>query len=61
MAGLAASQDADIVGELTEVESGRKSDRPELAKALTLYKQEGATLVVAKLDRLARNGHLSRH
>ena len=37
------------------MESGRKADRPELAKALHHAKVTGATLVIAKLDRLSRN------
>lgn len=39
----------------TEVESGRKNSRPQLLKALELAKLTGATLVIAKLDRLSRN------
>lgn len=46
---------AEVIGSFTEVESGKKNDRPELAKALHLAKVTGATLVIAKLDRLSRN------
>ena len=44
-----------LVDEFTEVESGKHSDRPELAKALAACKKRKAKLVIAKLDRLSRN------
>jgi DNA invertase Pin-like site-specific DNA recombinase len=44
-----------VLKSFTEVESGKKADRPELAAALAYAKRAGATLIVAKLDRLARN------
>jgi DNA invertase Pin-like site-specific DNA recombinase len=47
----------ELVAEFTEIESGRKNDRPQLAQALALAKKHKAVLVIAKLDRLARNVH----
>jgi len=65
--GIAAQQKAvqdylnggnwKLVGEFTEVESGKRSDRPELEKALTACRKHKAKLVIAKLDRLSRNVH----
>ena len=51
----AKAQGAKIIATYTEIESGRKSDRPELAKALAHARRSKAVLVVAKLDRLSRN------
>lgn len=49
----------DLVGEYKDVESGTRkgNERPELRKALAHAKREKATLVIAVLDRLARNVH----
>jgi DNA invertase Pin-like site-specific DNA recombinase len=44
-----------LVQELIEVESGKSKDRPKLIEALRLCRVYNATLLVAKLDRLARN------
>jgi DNA invertase Pin-like site-specific DNA recombinase len=46
---------AELVGEFTETESGKRSDRPELVKALEACRRKKARLVIAKLDRLSRN------
>lgn len=44
-----------LLATYTEIESGKKADRPELAKALAHAKRSKAILVVAKMDRLSRN------
>ena len=49
--------DWELVQEFVEIESGRKDDRPEFEKARRLCQALGATLVVAKFDRLSRDAH----
>jgi DNA invertase Pin-like site-specific DNA recombinase len=51
----AARTGGSMVRLYIEVESGKKADRPQLAAALAHARRSKATLVVAKLDRLARN------
>jgi DNA invertase Pin-like site-specific DNA recombinase len=63
--GLAAQREAvmsyldggrwALIDEFTEIESGKRNDRPELVKALAACKKQKAKLVIAKLDRLSRN------
>ena len=48
----------EIIGEFTEIESGDAAERPELRKALAMVRRTGATLLVAKLDRLGRDVEL---
>ena len=62
--GLAAQQAAieayasgrgNVIAEYTEVETGKKADRPKLREALAHARKARAKLVIAKLDRLGRN------
>lgn len=50
-----------LIGEFTEIETGKGSNaldkRPQLREALDYSRKQGATLIIAKLDRLARNVH----
>ena len=52
---LCQSRGWEVIAEHTEVESGKVADRPQLLAALHKAKVTGATLVVAKLDRLSRS------
>lgn len=52
---FAATQGGAISAEFTEIESGKNNDRPQLGEALRACRMTGGTLVVGKLDRLARN------
>lgn len=44
-----------LLAEYRETESGKKDERPMLMKAIEQCKQTGATLLIARLDRLSRN------
>ena len=55
VAAHVAQAGGEVVAEFQEVESGKRADRPQLAAALAACRTRRAVLVIAKLDRLARN------
>ena len=54
---LIAANGTKLISEFQEVESGKDRDRPKLAAALDHCRVTGATLVVAKMDRLSREAN----
>lgn len=53
---FARSRGLEVIREVVEVETGTaKKDRPQLREALAEAREQGAILIIAKLDRLARN------
>jgi len=50
-----ASAAGTVIDEFEEIESGKRNDRPKIAAALGACRARHATLIIAKLDRLARN------
>lgn len=57
--GLCQARGWEIAAEFTEIESGKRNTRPQLAAALRRAKVQGAKLVVAKLDRLSRDAEFT--
>jgi DNA invertase Pin-like site-specific DNA recombinase len=53
----ATANGGETIDSFTEIESGKRADRPELKRALATCRKNGAILLIAKLDRLARNVH----
>ncbi len=49
--------DHEVIAEFTEIESGKRDDRPQLELALEMASTNNAVLVIAKLDRLSRDVH----
>jgi DNA invertase Pin-like site-specific DNA recombinase len=54
---LTGHPDAQVIAEFVEIESGRKSDRVKLQGAMLMARMTKAVLLIAKLDRLARDAH----
>ena len=57
VSGFLTAKGWGLAGAYTEVESGKRRDRPKLAEAIAHAKRIKGRLVIAKLDRLARNVH----
>lgn len=57
VADFARNGGGEIMAEFVEIETGKRADRPQLSEAIALCRKGGYTLLVAKLDRLARNLH----
>jgi DNA invertase Pin-like site-specific DNA recombinase len=55
VAAYVLGKGGNVASEFVEVESGKQNERPELQQALAEAKRRGAVLLIAKLDRLARN------
>lgn len=55
VAAFCTARGGEVLAEFAEVESGRKNGRPKLGEALAFCRRKKATLLIAKLDRLARN------
>lgn len=59
VADYIAAHSGELIDTFEEVESGKRDDRPELAKAMELCELTGARLLIAKLDRLSRDLHFT--
>lgn len=55
VSGYLRTHEGELVGSFTEVESGKRKKRPQLLAAMAACKKQKAGLIIAKLDRLARN------
>lgn len=55
VANFVARQGGEMAARFVEIESGKRNDRPQLEAALAACRSLGAILVIAKVDRLARN------
>ena len=55
VAAFIAARPGQVVGDFQEVETGKNDRRPQLIEALRMAKESGATLLIAKIDRLSRN------